>query len=55
MERQEYRVQRVMYQFDPDMKVEEQVRVLTEEYRNLFEQVEKLTAIVNNHDAVING
>ena len=55
MQRNEHLKQRTMYQFPPDMPAEEQVRILTEEYRNLFDAVEKLTAVVEQHDAVING
>lgn len=55
MERREHIKQRQMYQFDPDTPLEKQVRILTEEYRNLFDYVEKLSELIYNHDAVING
>lgn len=55
MVREEHRKQRLMAQFDPDIPLEEQVRILTEEYRNLFDYVENLAELIYNHDNIING
>jgi len=55
MQRREHHKRRTMYQFDPTMPIEESVRILTEEYRNLYEQVEKLTDLVEQLDSKVNG
>lgn len=55
MQRQSHYKQRIMFQFPPDMPTDERLVVLSEEYRNLYDRVEKLEALVDSHDAVING
>lgn len=53
MNRSEHIKRKTMFQFDPNSPVETQVAHLTQEYRNLYDEVEKLRDLVNRHDEIL--
>lgn len=55
MQLKEHRKHKIMHQWDANAPADQQIRWLTEEYRNLYDEVEKLRDLVNRHDEVING